>query len=181
MRISKNNATWIFVVSILTILLALSIYLGASGWYFAGKQNYASDFQLGRTIQLEAKTNQADAKSLNIEGAFLPEEKLPQTVVIKNYSEEDLFVRVKAKIENEQGFFPLGVGITENWQYNTEDGYYYLNDQLSKNSQVSLCGFISIEENILLHSSKKYLITFIVEAYNENSQNILENFPIKSI
>lgn len=181
MKINKQNATWIFVVSILTILLALSIYLGASGWYFAGKQNYASDFQVGRTIQLEAKINQADAKSLNIEGAFLPDEKLPQTVVIKNYSNEDLLVRVKAKIETEQETYSLNVGITENWRYNVEDGYYYLKENISKDSNVALCSYITIDKEILLHSTKKYLITFIVEASPENSQSLWENFSIKSV
>ena len=181
MKISKQNATWIFIVSILTMFLALSIYLGASGWYFSGKQNYASDFQLGRIIQLEAKPNQADAKSLNIEGAFLPEERLPQTVAIKNYSEQPLFVRVRAKIENEQSVFSLDVGETSNWHYNSEDGYYYLKDAILQDEKVSFCSYISISENLLLHSSKKYLITFIVEAYTENLQNILEKIPAKSV
>ena len=183
MKISKQNATWIFVISILTILLALSIYLGASGWYFAGKQNYANDFQVGRTITLEAKANQSDAKSLNIEGTYLPNEKLPQLIAIKNYSDTDLFVRVKAKIENEEGVFELNVGATENWQYCADDGYYYLNELVYKDNKVSLCSYIAVDDNVILHSSKKYLITFVVEALDGgiNIKEIWENFPVKSV
>ena len=183
MKISKQNATWIFVVTILSLLLALSVYLGASGWYFSSQPNYVSDFQVGNNILITALTNQSNAKSLNIEGSFLPGEELPQKVSIKNSSQQDLFVRVKAKFENEQGEFPLKIYATQNWQYSVEDGYYYLNSQLLKDNKVAFCNMISIDENLLLHSSKKYLITFTVESLEstEVAQLIWENFPIKSV
>lgn len=183
MKISKQNATWIFVVTILSLLLALSVYLGASGWYFASRSNYVSDFQVGSKLQFEILPNQSNSKSLNIEGSFLPGEKLPQIVSIKNSSQKDLLVRVKAKIENEQGEFSLDVSPTQNWQYGAEDGYFYYNSYLSKDNKVSFCNMISIDENILHNSTKKYLITFTVESLEstEIAQLIWENFPMKSV
>ena len=172
MKINKENATWIFVVAVLVILLGLSIYLGATGWYFSNEANYATDFQIGKTMLATVRENQAEAVALNLEGTFLPEEKLPQIIAVKNGSEGNgIFVRAKAKIENEMGENQLWLEQTSNWFYNEEDGYYYFSNILSPQNKISLCSAVSTGKDVSFQSSKRYIITIIFETLDEN-QNV---------
>ena len=96
MKFSKDNFGWIFACAILLILLALSIYLGLSGWYFENDRNFTTDMQLGKTVQIGVEQNSANAVSFNLDGSFLAGERLPQIVSVKNTDDQtDLFLRAK--------------------------------------------------------------------------------------
>lgn len=181
MKINRENATWVFVVAVLVILLGLSIYLGASGWYFSSETNYTTDFQIGKTVQVAVQENEAEAIALNLEGSFLPEEKLPQIIAVKNGSaEKGVFVRAKAKIENEMGENQLWLAQTSNWFYNEEDGYYYYSDLLTSQNKVSLCSYVYTDKSVLFQSSKRYMITIIFETLDEN-QDVISLWGINPI
>jgi len=50
-----------FVTVLFALLLALSIYLGISGWYFKTDISYTTDLQLGKNVQIGVKENQASS------------------------------------------------------------------------------------------------------------------------
>ncbi|MBO5394760.1 MAG: hypothetical protein J6A28_02520 [Clostridia bacterium] len=173
MKISKENAVWVFIVALLSGLLALSIYLGMSGWYFKSQQNVATDLIIGKTVQTAIKANEANAISLNLEGAYLPGEKLPQIIAIKNIDDEkNLYIRAKAFIESgDNASSQLSLIQTANWTYNSADGYCYYNDLLTPQNKVALCSDIISPQNPALQTSKKFIITFVFESL-DSSQNV---------
>ena len=149
MKISKENAVWIFIVALLSGLLAVSVYLGMSGWYFKSQQNVATDLQLGTTVQTGIKANEANAISLNLDGSYLPGEQLPQIIAIKNIDDEkDLYIRAKAFIESGANVTSrLSLIQTSNWTYNSADGYFYYNNLLTPQNKVALCSDIISPQN----------------------------------
>ena len=68
MKIKKENYVWIFATVMMALLLALSIYLGISGWYFKTDYSYTTDLELGKNVQLGVKKNQANSIYMNLYG-----------------------------------------------------------------------------------------------------------------
>lgn len=185
MKINKQNIGWIFATVLLAGLLALSLYLGFSGWYFKTDISYTTDLQVGKTVQVGINGNEASAMSLNLEGSFLPGEKIPQIISVKNLEDEkSISLRAKASIDDGNGnSSSLNIIETVNWTFNEEDGYYYFNDYLSPQNKVGLCSHIFTQDDILLQSSKKYIITFTFECLEEG-QDVLAiwgNNPIQNV
>lgn len=172
MKINKQNAGWVFISCLMLGLLALSIYLGMSGWYFRNEYNSTTSLTLGKTIQLEIGANQSNAISLVLDGAFLPGEELPQIVSIKSLEDEkSLTIRAKAIVdEGAVDSFPLALGQTQNWVYNELDGYYYYNDYLTPQNKIGLCSHVVMPQNQQHASNQSYLITFVVESLDEGQE-----------
>lgn len=165
MKVQKKNYSWFFAVIVLSLLLALSIYLGLSGWYFSVQRPKVTDFVLGNNIEIVANKNSANSVSLNFNGSFISGEKLNQVVAIKSMQQEgNLYLRAKAFVYSSANEFqPVQLVTTQNWQYNMQDGYYYFTDSILPQSKVSLCTQIFIDEDYSLSSAQNYIITFLIE------------------
>ena len=176
MKFSKDNFGWIFACAILLILLALSIYLGLSGWYFENDRNFTTDMQLGKTVQIGVEQNSANAVSFNLDGSFLAGERLPQIVSVKNTDDQaDLFLRAKIFIySGGNQTLPMNMAETVNWVYNQNDGYFYFNSTLPPQNTVALCSHVFIDENTTLYTDTKYIVTIVVESLSTTQ-------PIQSI
>ena len=70
-NLSKTNYALVFISVSLALLLGLSIYLGVSGWYFKNDLSYTTDLELGKTVQVDVKKNEANSISMNFDGSFL--------------------------------------------------------------------------------------------------------------
>lgn len=172
MKINKSNFGWLFACIGLFILLAISIYLGVRGFFFKTQNSYTTDLKLGQTIEGGLNKNQATSMSLNFSGDFLPGEKLPQIVSVKNSSNEDLFVRAKVFIYNSQNQTQeINVIENSNWS-KQEDGYFYLTDLISKEQKVNFCSHIIASEDFVTLSWKKYIVTFVFETLDSESDVI---------
>jgi len=182
MKLSKEKAGFLFVISLLAVLLGVSIYLGITGWYFYSEDNYTTDLQLGKTLQTEIKGNQSTAISQNIQGSFLPGDVLPQVIAVKNEGENSIALRAKVYINSGSNVsLPLNILTSSNWQYNEGDGYYYYNDYLLSQNKATLCTNIVMPGAPILQTTKKYIATFVFEALDEkqNIVNIWEFNPIE--
>ena len=185
MKINKENAGWIFCCALLAGLLILSICLGLSGWYFKTEQSSTNDMQLGKTVQTPIMKNQASAISLNLSGSFLPGEKLPQVISVKNEEQETaVYLRAKAFItsgENVQS--RLNLVETASWRYNEDDGYYYCVNLLTPQNKIALCSHIYTDSYLQLMSTKDYIITFVFETLDENEDvfSLWKINPIENI
>ena len=168
MKINKNNFVWIFIVSILALLLALSVYLGVSGWYFQTENSYTADMQIGTNMQIDISDNMANSASINIDGAFLYNQEIPQTISVKNIGEDDIFVRAKIFIyASNSETKKIDISETINW-FENEDGYFYFNNLLKSGEKVSLCSSIIVPEDSNLDTNKKYILTILFEGLNKN-------------
>ena len=185
MKINKQNFGWIFTSAFLAILLALSLYLGISGWFFKTDISYTTDLELGKTVEMGIKKNQANTIALNIEGSLLAEEKLPQIISIKNLDDnENLYLRAKIYIYSGDGrTLKMNLVETPNWEYDEEDGYYYFTDKLALSDKVALCSHIFIDKDTHLKTYSQYIVSIVVESLdtNQNIENIWGKNHIKNI
>ncbi len=185
MKIKRENFGWLFTVVLLALLLALSIYLGISGWYFKTEVSYTTDLKLGKTLQMGVDKNSANSISFNLEGSFLAGDKLPQIISIKNMDDEkSVYLRAKIFIYSSGNqTLKMDLDETVNWSYNEGDGYYYFNDLLTMQNKVALCSHIMINEATHLQTNTKYIVTVLAEAVEENQdiEALWGNNPIKSV
>lgn len=174
MKINKENAGYLFIIAILLGFLGLSIYLGLSGWYYYNDQNYTTNLQLGKTIQTTLKKNEARALSMNVEGSYLPGEIIPQIITAKNSSDENLYLRAKIFLDNGYGMcIPVKLVSNDMWDYHEEDGYYYYNQFVTSQNKSTFCTQVIIPDNLILQTTKKYMITVVFESVDCN-QNVLQ-------
>lgn len=165
MKIKRENYGWLFATVLLAVLLALSIYLGVSGWYFKTDISYTTDLQLGKNVQIAVKKNEASSVSMNIDGSYLSGDRLPQIISVKN-SEDDSSVYMRAKIfiySGDNQTLKMDMVETVNWKYDDGDGYYYFDDLLTMQNKVALCSHIIIDKETHLNTDTKYILTIVVE------------------
>lgn len=169
MKINKDNFGWIFSCVILSIGLILSIIMGITGFYYRNTFSSTTDLKLGEALQVEARGNQANSISVNLDGSFLPGERIRQDLIVKNLElDDEIFLRAKLYIySTENRVVNLNVDLSPNWKYNLQDGYYYFNGGLSPQGRTLLASNIIIDENDDLVSNKKYIMTLLVEGFSE--------------
>ncbi len=185
MKLKREYYGWLFVTVLLALLLALSIYLGISGWYFKTDISYTTDLQLGKNVQIGVKENQASSVSMNLDGSYLAGNRLPQLVSIKNLEHENSgFMRAKIFVyTGDNQTLKMDMVETVNWQFDENDGYYYFNDVLTKQNKVALCSHVIIDENASLQTNTKYIVTIVVEALGQD-QDVLKIWgknPIENV
>lgn len=185
MKFSKDNFGWIFLTIGLAILLALSVYMGLSGWYFENNRTFTTDIELGKTVQIGIKKNEATAISFNLDGSFLEGERLAQLVSVKNLDEtQSIYLRAKIYIySGENQTLNMNMVETINWEYNADDGYYYFDSLLTPQNKVALCSHVFINEDTTLDTNTKYIVTIVLESLdqNQNPLSIWENNPVENI
>ena len=170
MKIDKSNLGWLFACIGLVLLLGLSIYLGKSGFFFATENNFATDLKLGQNLECGIDKNQSNSISINFSGGFLPEERLPQVVAVKNLSDSvQLFLRAKVfAFTSQNQFVEIDIVENSNWIKN-EDGYFYYNSLLSPQEKSTLASFVILpNENVSFLSNKKYILTFVFESLDSS-------------
>lgn len=172
MKVSKDNFGWIFLCVTLAIGLIISVILGFSGFYFKNSSSLSLDLKLGDYLQLDVRKNQASSLSVNIDGSYLPNEKLKQDLFVKNLEVDDeVYIRAKVYIfSSENRVINVNAQISSNWKYNLQDGYYYYNGSLSPQNKATFASDLILDENGDLYSDKKYILTFLVESLADKTQ-----------
>ena len=185
MKIKKENYVWIFSTVMMALLLALSIYLGISGWYFKTDYSYTTDLELGKNVQLGVKKNQANSISMNLDGSYLSGDRLPQLISIKNMDDEtSVYLRAKIYIyTGDNQTLKMDMVETVNWVFDERDNYFYFDDILAKNNKVALCSHLIIDNETHLQTDTKYIVTIIVEALgkDEDVVRLWGKNPIENI
>lgn len=166
MKVSKENFGWIFSCILLSLALITSVILGFGGFYYQNTNSFVCDLKVGDSLQLEMRGNEANSMSLNIDGSYLPNQKIKQDLFVKNLElDEDIYLRAKAYIFSSQGrIINVNVDLGVNWKYNLQDGYYYYNAPLSPQNKSIFASSILLDENNTLVSSKKYIFTMLCES-----------------
>lgn len=172
MKVSKDNFGWIFLSVALTIGLIISVILGFSGFYFKNSSSLSLDLKLGDYLQLDIRKNQANSLSVNVDGSYLPNQKLKQDLFVKNLEVNDgVYLRAKVYIfSSENRIVNVNVDLAPNWKYNLQDGYYYYNRILQPQNKATFASDLILDENGDLYSDKKYILTFLVESLKDETQ-----------
>ena len=175
----KKSYPYIFTIVILVVLLGISLYLGFSGYLFSvAMNNISSDLSLGETVELEISPNETSVLSFTLDGAYLPNEKIPQVVQIRASDvDKEMRVRVKAEIFARDNLTPIDFVANQNFLKAT-DGYFHLNGNLAGGNKVTFCDYIVIPAEAKLNSKEKYILTIVVENIDASLENIWGDFEI---
>lgn len=184
MKLCKENFGWIFISASLLILLAIAIYLGASGWFFKNDISLTTDLELGKTVSTTITKNQANSISLTFDGSYLSGERLPQIISIKNGDDSDsLYVRAKVFVYTGDNVnLDMDIVETINWT-KKQDGYYYYNDLLNVDASSSLCSYVIVGSEGKFSSKKKYILNVVFESLSSSQdvESIWGVNPIQNI
>ena len=173
MKINKSNFGWFFSCIFLGLLLILSVYLGYSGWYFKTESSLTTDLEIGKVVQIDLNKNSANALSMNLNGGYLEGQRLLQIISVKNISEDDIFVRAKIFVyTSDNQTKKMDIVTTSNWQYNSDDQYYYFKDLVSSNDKVSLCSALIIPDGSEFVSNKEYIVTVVFEGLDSQKDPV---------
>lgn len=163
MFMTKKDVAWLFACIVLGALLAVSLALGLTGFFSSATYLYTdTDLKVGDTINIAVKPNQAAVAALTFDGAYLPNEKIPQTIQINAENlNTDVYVRVKSKVfgkgENHFDF------VASQHFEKAEDGYYYYDQALSGGNKITFCTYLLTPEDGTYVSQEKYVLSVIVE------------------
>lgn len=160
----KSSVKWLFMVIVLSLLLAISVILGFTGYYFSVSYlNSNSELTVGDSFSIEVRANESNVASFTFDGTFLPNEKIPQIIQIKSQNlTEDVYIRVKAVAFGGDKEIGLDFETTEHF-YKAIDGYYYFDDVLQGGGKTTFCNFLILPEKDCFESRQKYILTFVVE------------------
>ena len=160
----KSTYPWLFSVIILVVLLLVSLYLGYSGYFFSISMiSSPTDVKLGETVQINLSPNETSVVSFTLDGAYLPGEKIPQTIQLKaDNLDKDLKVRVKAEIFSNNKVTDLDFVTTDFFVKGTDD-YFYYTDALAGGNKVTFCSYLVIPDDSELISKEKYVLSVVVE------------------
>ena len=163
MLMKKKDIAWLFAVIVLSVLLAISIFLGVTGYFSSVtyvKSN--SDLKVGETVSISVLPNQANVASFTFDGAYLPNELIPQVVQINGEDlNSEVHVRVKAKVFGESSS-EFSFVTSEHFE-EAEDGYFYFDDTLKGGNKITFCTYLVMPKENKFVSGEKYILSFIVE------------------
>ena len=168
----KANVAWGFAVGILSILLILSIILGFNGYFFSVNYlNSKADITVGDSFSISVNPNQANLVSFIIDGGYLPNEVIPQTIYI-NAEElnKDCKIRVKSKVFGASNVEEIDFITTQHFEKES-DGYYYFDDVLKGGNKITFATYIVIPPKIDLKSEDKYILSIFVEALDADLES----------
>ncbi len=174
----KSSVAWLFAVVVLFFLLALSVVLGFTGYYFSVSYlNSASDLVVGDGFSVGVKANQSNVVSFTFDGGYLPNEIIPQTIqIVSQDLASDMKVRVKSKIFGAEDDVGVDFITTEHFE-KMDDTYYYFDDILKGGNKITFCSYVVIPKHVDLSSKDKYVLTIIVETLESglDSEKIWKN------
>ena len=172
----KKNLSWLFAVIVLVILLAVSVALGMSGYYFSvAYLNLDSDLVVGDYVNVNVMPNQSTVKSFTFDGSYLPGENIPQLIQISAQNlNVDLKVRVKTQIFGIKEDQEIDFVTSEHFE-KAEDGYYYFDNVLQGGSKITFCQYLVMPKQNKFLSNKKYILSVIFETLDVNSENIWQS------
>lgn len=171
---TKREIALLFVSIVLGVCLAVSVILGLTGFYSSvAYLNSPSDLVVGQTVSIPVKPNQASVLSFTFDGAYIPNENIPQVVQISATDlNADVRVRVKAQV--------FGLESDANFSFITpshftlqEDGYYYYDQILKGGNKITFCTHLITPLESHFYSGEKYVISIVVETLESKyDQNI---------
>lgn len=161
---NKSNVGWIFAICILAFLLVISLILGFTGYFFSiSYLSSNTELKVGDNFSISVLPNSANVVSFTFDGAYLPDENIPEVVQINAQDlNADVWVRVKVKVFGASDDSELGFVTTEHFE-KENDGYYYYDEVLKGGNKITFCNYIFIPKEINLRSGEKYIISFVVE------------------
>lgn len=162
-KLSKTTYGFIFTIILLVLTLGVVLYLAISGWFYTNTTQLKSDMEIGQTVNIDMRDNEAQVVSFTVPGAYLPGQKIDQFINITNISDKDLYLRAKIVLfDFETGEGKMQAGITEHWT--ERNGEYFFEDKLLKSNKIAFASYIKLLDEKYFDSTKSYIISVVVES-----------------
>ena len=164
----KTSLAWLFTVIGLVILLAISVFLGLSGYYFSTAfLHQKTDLIVGDKITIGVKPNETSVVSLTFDGGYLPEENIPQVVEIEGLDlNKNVYLRVKALCSSNDEKMEFDFVSSSHFE-KANDGYYYFDDALKGGNRVNFASYLVFPRDKTFVGNKKYILSIVVETLSE--------------
>lgn len=168
----KQSLPWLIAVISLSLVLIAVFALGVSGYFFSLPHlHFDTDLNLGESVTISVFPNETSVSSWSFDGAYLPNEKIPQKIQINAEKlTSDVFIRIKSKIFCKEGDAQFEFLTTEKFSLE-EDDYYYYDGTILGGDKVTFCEYAKVPQNVKLDSDKKYIVSIIVECL-DSTQDI---------
>ena len=166
---SKKNVreSWfIFAIVMLSIALALSIYLFLQNPFITNKPAHSGLIPLGTPLNIKVDAVGATTQSVFFKGSVLPNSVVRQDVKITlNAAQENAVARAKVFMFNEKNqLLPINAQTANIWDY-SEDGYYYCQEVFTPNLVLDFLQAVEIPDtNFGLNAENVYALLVSVEA-----------------
>ncbi|MDD2445523.1 MAG: hypothetical protein PHX09_01785 [Clostridia bacterium] len=163
---SKKESWFIFVIIMLSGLLAFSVFLVYSNVFYKSNFEKIGQKMLGETIKLYVEDRGSFSQALSFQGSTLPNFDIRQEgyLYVKD-NQENCVARVKMFVYNSLNEEPslLNGVLTTDWVLG-EDNYYYYKYVLTESVSFKFLHSIKMpSDEFNLHSSEFYSIVVSVE------------------
>lgn len=170
-KLSKTTYGFIFTIVLLVLALGVILYLAISGWFYTNTTKLESDMEIGQTVNIDIKENEAKVVSFSIPGAYLPGQKIDQFINVTNISNKDLYLRAKIVLfDFETGEEKMEAGITEHWT--ERDGEYVFDEKLLKSNKVAFASYVKLLDEKYFDSTKSNIISIVVESLDSSLNRV---------
>lgn len=162
---SVRESWFVFTIIMLSILLALSLYLFLQNPFVTNRPAHSGIIPLGTPLNIKINAVGATTQSVYFKGSVLPNSVVGQEVKITlNAAQENAVARAKAFMFDEFAkYIPIEITTASNWVAG-DDGYYYCQEVLSANLVLDFAKDVQIPPaDEKLSSANSYLIHFIIE------------------
>ena len=164
-----NQKNSVIAISILTVLLAIAIVVGATLAYFASNANASGDITLGDPVNINITQGGSTATSLTFPGNALPGTVYDQPIgVSQPESTSDSVVRAKVTITNTDGASStVDVTTVDEWTKGDDD-YYYYNGIFSAGTSHDFITTITVPTSLTNEDANKtFNVNVVVEAIQQ--------------
>lgn len=114
----KKNAKRVLIGEFLILGVLILSLVGSVLGFFRSSDHLDNRFTIG------ANTSEIH-ETFNNPGILKPEEMLGKSVQVRNTGSVPCYVRMYYAVEDPQNRQDLNITITDNWDFNKNDGYYY--------------------------------------------------------
>ena len=160
------------VPSLVAVIILLAIIAGVSIAY-----NFLGGFYYCRVVEFNKVLGEEQTISINGQGAYVAScnfsgslvvgAEIKQTInVVATNITSPLFLRAKALVCGFEEKSATMFGYS-NWVL-AKDGYLYYNQSINAYNKVGVCNTVTLNVQMDIKSSENYIVTFVVEASENN-------------
>ncbi|MBO5884524.1 MAG: hypothetical protein J6Q51_01880 [Clostridia bacterium] len=162
---NDNTKNYIFAITVLSVLLALSLTYNFLGG-FSFRNTLKNSFVVGDDYLIKMDEIGSKTVSFAVDGASLPGTVIKHKiqVVLPNLEVDNLILRAKITINNEM----VQIFGFDGWELNEQKSYYNYNNGFFKNQTIGLCDEIKLGENLSLKSNIIYFMNVTVELFYQD-------------
>lgn len=174
-KITQKESWYIFSIVVLSLVLIVLMVVFWQNPFLTNQPTKEGLMPIGENVNVLVEENGSNSIVQYFYGASLPSSKINEEIFVTLKSaQEDCSVRAKVFTYVNNKLVEINVLATNDWK-KLQDGYYYLNQNLTQNLRIKFATEIVLpDESVGINSSNSYplIITFETLPISCNYENI---------